>query len=270
MFHAAAHDIRQRTRSHLDDHSTCPKQRPSRLAPDEVQKTTHHVLDPGLCHMSLRALVLHAQRCRQVFASSFPVAPTDARARLATAPNAGSSVETLRSGSGPCARPVVASGRHHDPPPQPCRGLPPRRHRQLLAEGPRLAASREDHGTYHCGSSSPGTLDADVHLLTDSGVENVKEGADDFLASRPIRHLLAQVEIAESNRRSRRSGSGSSPMAVSPIGTASASASMGPTTTAGDRSIRSRSESSPSDTALKLQIPSRPTSCSTAPDTFPM
>ncbi|MCH9683056.1 MAG: hypothetical protein K0V04_16595, partial [Deltaproteobacteria bacterium] len=60
---------RRRLHCQLDDHSTCPKQRPSRLAPDEVQQIKRHVLDPGLRHMSLRALVLHAQRCGQVFAS---------------------------------------------------------------------------------------------------------------------------------------------------------------------------------------------------------
>ncbi len=43
------------------------------------------------------------------------------------------------------------------------------------------------------------TEDADVHLLTDSGVENVNRVVDDFLAPLPIRRVLAQVEIAESN-----------------------------------------------------------------------
>ncbi len=38
-----------------------------------------------------------------------------------------------------------------------------------------------------------------VNLMTDSGLENINETVDDLLAASPIRRVLAQVEIPESN-----------------------------------------------------------------------
>jgi len=41
--------------------------------------------------------------------------------------------------------------------------------------------------------------DDEVRLMTDSGVENVNEAVDGFLAASPIRRVPAQVEVSESN-----------------------------------------------------------------------
>lgn len=41
--------------------------------------------------------------------------------------------------------------------------------------------------------------DEEVQLMTDSGVENVNEAVDGFLAASSTRRVLAQVEVSESN-----------------------------------------------------------------------
>jgi transposase InsO family protein len=53
----------------LDDQPSCPRVVPTRLTPTEIENMRQMVEDDGHRHMSLRALALHAQRIRKVFAS---------------------------------------------------------------------------------------------------------------------------------------------------------------------------------------------------------
>ncbi len=178
---------RRRLQRKLDGHSTCPKQRPSRLAPEEVQQIKRHVLAPGLRHMSLPCRRPSCSALRTGLRHLFHVAPIDARARLAATPN-----------------------RVH--PPRPAVRIRARApdewwHLDVTVIRLRNGAEVYLHAVHavmdnHRSSSSAGIHvheDADVHLLTDSGIENVNQVVDGFLAPLPIRCVLAQVEIAESN-----------------------------------------------------------------------
>ena len=60
---------RRKLTCELDDHSSCPRSRPAKLTASEVRAIEEQVLDPGLRHMTVRALCLHAQRLGRVFAS---------------------------------------------------------------------------------------------------------------------------------------------------------------------------------------------------------
>ncbi len=60
---------RRKLSCELEDQSSCPRSRPAQLTAFKVQAIKGHVLDPGLRHMSVRALSLLAQRRDKVFAS---------------------------------------------------------------------------------------------------------------------------------------------------------------------------------------------------------
>jgi transposase InsO family protein len=54
----------------LDDQPSCPRMRPARLTPNEVESMRTLAESSDHRHMSLRALALHAQRIGEVFASA--------------------------------------------------------------------------------------------------------------------------------------------------------------------------------------------------------
>ena len=188
----------------LDDQPSCPRVVPTRLTLNEVENMRKMVEGDDHRHMSLRALALHAQRIREVFASP-------------------STWYRLAKDSG-WRRPRIRVY-----PPKPKIGIRAKAPGELLhldvtiirlLDGTRaylhavidnysrriLSWSLEKRlgggGTCRVLSDAVVQLnDCPDHamVLADSGSENVNGAVDDFLDCEELTRVLAQVEVAFSN-----------------------------------------------------------------------
>lgn len=193
---------RREVRCELDDRPSCPRTRPSKLTAEEVQIIKSHVLDPAQRHMSIRALCFHAQRWGQVFASVttwrrlirergwrrprtrvYPVKPK--YGVRGASPNTWWHIDLtvirLLDGTKVYLHAIIDNFS-----------------RKILAW--ELAQRVCGETTTRILERAARFLDGrEVNLMADSGVENVNHDVDALLEQSPIRRVLAQVEMSESN-----------------------------------------------------------------------
>jgi putative transposase len=188
----------------LDDQSSCPRVRPTRLTTVEIECMRTMAMNGDLRHMSLRALAFHAQRAGKVFASASTwyrmarkLAWTRPRRRLYPAkPKIG----IRASAPGELLHLDVTIVRLLD-------GTRAYLHAAIDNYSRRILSwSLEDR----LGSGGTCRLlrEAAVQLrgrsqatavVTDAGCENVNADVDDLLEDEGLRRTLAQVDVTFSN-----------------------------------------------------------------------
>jgi transposase InsO family protein len=188
----------------LDDQSSCPRVVPTRLTLNEVENMRKMVEGDAHRHMSLRALALHAQRIREVFASPstwyrlardlgwrrprirvYPPKPKVGIRAMAPGELLHLDVTIIRLLDGTRAYLHAVIDNYS---------------RRILSW--RLEERLGGGGTCRVLSDAIVQLnDCPDHamVLTDSGSENVNGAVDDLLNGEKLTRVLAQVEITFSN-----------------------------------------------------------------------
>jgi transposase InsO family protein len=186
----------------LEDEPSCPRSQPTRLTAVEVQAIKADVVSPELRHVSVRGLALLAQRKGRVAASAstwhrlirergwrrprkrlYPARPKIGV--RATGPNEWWHIDltVLRLASG--ARVYLHA-------------VIDNYSRRVLAwEVAERVTGRTTRGVIDAATRLLG--EGEVSLMADSGVENVNATVEEYLAGSPIKRILAQVEVVQSN-----------------------------------------------------------------------
>ena len=188
----------------LDDRSTCPRETPTQLTPDEIRTMRELALNHDHRHMTIRGLALHAQRIGKVLASPatwgrlirvrgwrrprariHPATPKEGI--RATRPNEYWHIDVtiirLLDGTRLYLHAVIDNFS-----------------RRILAW--KLAARLEPQTTCAVLSTAGAGLDLTTNpatVVADSGVENVNGEVDTLLGFGHLRRVLAQVEVTFSN-----------------------------------------------------------------------
>ena len=183
----------------LDDRSTCPRETPTQLTPDEIRTMRELALNHDYRHMTIRGLALHAQRIGKVLASPatwgrlirvrgwrrprariHPATPKEGI--RATRPNEYWHIDVtiirLLDGTRLYLHAVIDNFS-----------------RRILAW--KLAARLEPQTTCAVLSTAGAGLDLTTNpatVVADSGVENVNGEVDALLGLGHLRRVLAQVE----------------------------------------------------------------------------
>jgi putative transposase len=188
----------------LDDRSSCPRETPTQLTPDEIRTMRELALSRDHRHLTIRGLALHAQRIGKVFASPgtwgrfirergwlrphsriHPATPQEGI--RATKPNEYWHIDVtvirLLDGTRLYLHAVIDNFS-----------------RRILAW--KLAVRLEPQAT--CAVLSEAAAGADLKttpatVVADSGLENVNAEVDALLAFGHLRRVLAQVEVTFSN-----------------------------------------------------------------------
>ena len=195
---------RAEIRCELDDRSSCPRSKPTRLTAAEVRSVKEMVESDDHRHLSLRGLALHAQRIGRVVASPstwsrlareggwrrprrrlYPAKPKVGI--RANAPNELWHIDVtiirLLDGTRVYLHAVIDNFS-----------------RRILAWTleERLGAGGTCRILLEAGRHL-GTFPVETTVMTDSGTENVNGNVDDLLDREGLRRVLAQVEVSFSN-----------------------------------------------------------------------
>jgi hypothetical protein len=188
----------------LEDQSSCPRSTPHRLTPEEVGMMKEMVTSADYRHMSIRALALHAQRIGEVFAHPatwaklirerrwlrprLRVYPAKAKIGVrADRPNAPWHVDCtilkLLDGSKAYVHAVIDNFS-----------------RRILAWTVDDRINPGSTGRILVAAAKslvPGLKETDVFM--DGGRENVNDEVDGVFDVKPLRRILAQVDVSYSN-----------------------------------------------------------------------
>ncbi|MBN2195872.1 MAG: DDE-type integrase/transposase/recombinase [Polyangiaceae bacterium] len=194
----------------LDDRSSCPRSRPSRLTAAERAAMRELVTSDDHRHMPLRALALHAQRVGKVFAHvstwvrvirvhgwrrprlrAHPARPTVGVRATLTGELVHIDVTLLRllDGTRAYLHAVLDNYSRRILAWKVAAKLDPANTCAVLADAAKEIQALRDAG------AGP----AVTEVYADSGVENVNGEVDALLEACPLRRVLAQVEVAFSN-----------------------------------------------------------------------